>query len=158
MTPIRGGRRQGAGAPRGMRKSTIDKRKKELEHEEARRAAALIEQAHLAKRKLAREVLEEFMFLFAGMAAHHQPPPPGAVNLNENEEAFRYYAGMAVDTAAALAQYQSPKFRAVVQMAPPTIPEAKTIEGKVTRLDDQITLAQVYRRLVTHSRTASRGK
>jgi hypothetical protein len=39
--------------------------------------------------RLARDVIEEFMLFFAGMAAHYQPRPPGdAPNPNADESKF----------------------------------------------------------------------
>jgi hypothetical protein len=83
--------------------------------EKALIAARTVAGAKLAAKKLAKEVLEDFMLLFAGMAAHHQPTPPGhPQNPHESKTEFLRYAGMAIDCAHKLAPYQSPTFRAVM--------------------------------------------
>lgn len=70
-------------------------------------------------KKLAREVLSDFMELFAGMAAAYQPIAPGMENSplpagrRPDEERFLIYAKLAVDTAKELAAYESPKLKAV---------------------------------------------
>jgi len=43
--------------------------------EKALIAARTVADTKVAGKKLAKEVLEDFMLLFAGMAAHHQPTP-----------------------------------------------------------------------------------
>jgi uncharacterized protein (DUF1800 family) len=84
------------------------------------RAELESERAKLAKRKLAKEVLEEFMLLFGGMAVHYQPHQQTVTevinqetgetrernaNKNADEGRFRYYATLAVDCAEKLAPY-----------------------------------------------------
>lgn len=118
---------------------------------------ALIAEAEVIKhevngKKLAKDVLEDFMFLFAGMAAAYQPLPPGSpvpLGREPNEGKFEKWATLAVKTAADLAKFQSPTFKAVaVSMAQP-LPKSggKTIEGKVIKLD-QISISKVYRQIV----------
>jgi len=89
--------------------------------------------AKAAGRKLAKDVLDDFMQLFAGMAAHYQPRPNRQgiePNPNQSEPLFEKYAKLAVEAAKHLAPYQSPTFRAIM-IAPP--PDASTRRGKVTR-------------------------
>ena len=83
--------------------------------EAALEAERAVEVAKKTGRKLGKEILDDFAQLFAGMAAYYQPSPKGAPlqNRNSNEEKFERYAMMAVNTAAKLAEFQSPKFRAV---------------------------------------------
>jgi hypothetical protein len=72
-------------------------------------------------RKLAKEVLDDFMVLFAGMAAHHQPMPRGQAappGREPDEAKFEKYARLAIATAADLAPYQSPTFKAIAVMTP----------------------------------------
>jgi len=148
-----GGARPGAGRKRGLSKKTIERLEQKRIAEEASRAVTELEKARAAKKKLGKEVIEEFMFLFAGMAAFYQPPPPGQTNTNENEEKFKTYAVLAVDAASELAKYQSPTFKAIAISAPLPLPppDPKTIEGKVIRLDDPVALGIAYRRMVTAS-------
>lgn len=72
--------------------------------------AALIE-----GKKLAKDVLSDFMELFAGMAAYYQPTPANLPqNANANRGMFEVYAFAAVDAAKALAPFQSPRFSAMM--------------------------------------------
>lgn len=85
-------------------------------------AERTVADAQASGKKLAKEVLDDFMQLFAGMAAHYQPTPPSAPrqNANQNPAEFEKWALHAVDAARMLAPYQSPTFRAVVVApAPP---------------------------------------
>ncbi len=84
----------------------------------------LEEQAGKPGRKLAREVLDDLMHTFLGMAAQHQPLPAGAVPMSgqkPDEAKFVEYATLAGAMAQQLAPYQSPKFKATIQLneAPP---------------------------------------
>jgi hypothetical protein len=144
------GQRGGAGRGQG-RKPGIPNRAT-LE-----RAIQAINQTDEAKRngkKLAKEVLEEFMLLFTGMAATYQPLPPGTAPVpgrEPNEAKFVEYAKLAVETAADLAKYQSPTFKAMaVTMSTPAIPGdgARTIGGNVIDMSDQTQVARVYREIM----------
>jgi hypothetical protein len=65
-------------------------------------------------KRLGKEVLEEFMMIARGMAARYQPAPPGQPrNPHQNETKFLTYAEMATKCASDLAQYQSPRFKAI---------------------------------------------
>ena len=154
----RGGTRPGAGGPKGPRgpqKKTIEK---------ALIAEQVIKRAEMTGEKLAKEVLNEFMQLFAGMAASVQPLPPGMAlppgRAKPNERKFEKWARLAVETATALAKYQSPTFRAVALTAPTTPGAgtgqagdgAKLIEGKIIVNDkDPIGASRVYRQIVAAS-------
>jgi hypothetical protein len=66
-------------------------------------------------KRLAREVLEDFLELFSAIALTHEPTPPGAEpNPNYDEKKFEKFARLAVETATALASYQMPKLKAVL--------------------------------------------
>jgi hypothetical protein len=109
----RGGYRPNAGRKKGVpTKATLQK---------ALIAERTVADARMSGRKLAKEILDDFMQLFAGMAAHHQPTPPQAAqpNPNANEDKFEKWARLAVETAKSLANYQSPTFRAIVVAPPP---------------------------------------
>jgi hypothetical protein len=84
--------------------------------EKALIAQRTIDNAQANGQKLAKEVLEDFMNLFAGMAAYYQPTTPEAPrqNNNANPETFEKWAIHAVDAARMLAPYQSPTFRSVM--------------------------------------------
>ena len=83
-------------------------------------AERTVADARMSGRKLAKEILDDFMQLFAGMAAHYQPTPPDRPqNPSQDEPMFEKYGRLAVETAKALANYQSPTFRAIVVAPPP---------------------------------------
>lgn len=105
----------------GRKKGTPNKATLEKERVAAEIAARTMADATTSGKKLAKEVLEDFMELFAGMAAHYQPAPPGKEHLKPsgNEAQFLKYADLTVAAAAKLAPYQSPTFKAVaVSMTP----------------------------------------
>jgi hypothetical protein len=103
---MKGGARPGAGRPRGPSKATIEK---------ALIAERTVSEAKAARKKLAKEVLDDFMLRFTEIAAYFQIAPPGAPpNPQADEGKFWKYAQAAVDCAHKLAPYQSPTFRAVV--------------------------------------------
>lgn len=127
--------------------------------EKALIAAQVVEDAQRTGKKLAKEVLEEFMMLFAGMAATYQPLPPGMpvpAGRKPDEKKFIQYAVLARDTAKDLAPFQSPTFRAVaVTVSPTGVPNgapganAKTINGKVVNLADQQAVGKIYQRVLS---------
>lgn len=85
-------------------------------------AERTVADARSAGRKLAKEVLDDFMHLFVGIAATYQPLPPGTEprpGATPDEPMFEKYARLAVETAKNLANYQSPTFRAIVVAPPP---------------------------------------
>jgi hypothetical protein len=147
----RGGFRLGAGGPKGPRgpqKKTIER---------ALIAEQVVRRAEMSGEKLAKEILNDFMQLFAGMAASVQPLPPGTKRPpgrgKPSVRAFEKWARLAVETATQLAKYQSPTFRAIAVSTPggpvQSGNDAKLIEGKVVVLDsDPIGASRVYRQIV----------
>lgn len=110
-------------------------------------------------KRLAKDVLDEFMHLFAGMAAHYQPvseDPPEGVSVEKHkkrlagvdEPKFLIYAKLAVQTAEALADFQSPKFKAHHVVIAPEAPAPRQIEGNVVQLNDPIALARIYNNMI----------
>lgn len=102
--------------------------------------------------KLGKQVLRDFMELFAGMAAAYQPLPPGVAvppGRHPDEARFEKYARLAVDAAAKLAEYQSPKFRAIVVHATPqqTSPPPPSPDN-VLEINDPQAAARVYMRRI----------
>ena len=87
-------------------------------------------ETQMTGRKLGKEVIEEFMNMFGGMAAAFQPQPAtqgqpltpqdmkrwGA---SVDEPLFEKYARLALKAANDLADFQSPKFAPVHAPAPP---------------------------------------
>lgn len=114
----------GRGAAKGERrggrqKGTPNKATIERNLVAAQRASDAIKQG----KKLAKEVLEEFMFLTAGMAAVYQPLPPGTVEAPAgrapNRDEFWKCVEMVHAFGKELAKYQSPTFKAIaVHVAP----------------------------------------
>lgn len=132
--------------PAGRRKGTPNKRTTEL----VERAKLQTEEAQRRGEKLGVDVLKEFMLLFAGIAASHQPLPPGmqVPGRTTDEAKFLTYARLTVDTAKALADFQSPKFRAIMVQAPAPIEPSRTVDGNVTQINDPVAMARVYQQMV----------
>jgi hypothetical protein len=107
MARFQKGRKKTGGRKAGVRNKTTQRR-----IDAAERAILL---AKAGGKRLAREVLEDFLELFSAIALTHQPALPGAErNLNYDEKKFEKFARLAVDTATALASYQTPKLKAVL--------------------------------------------
>lgn len=97
----RGGRKKGV-----PNKATIEK---------ALIAEKIADQAEMRGEKLAKEYLNDFLKVFAGMASFYQPAFPGisAQNPNEDEDQFTRWADRVIATAKELAKYQSPQLRSI---------------------------------------------
>jgi hypothetical protein len=125
----RGGVRPNAGRKSGIpNKATIERREQaRIDAENAAAAAAsdAAKAATVSRKKLAKDVLEEFMLRFGDMAAYHQPARTWhqekrgrrVVRVNDNpnmdEDKFRAYAVQAMQAARDLAPYQSPRLSTV---------------------------------------------
>lgn len=141
----------------GRQRGTPNKRTTEAVEREriARQAQQEVNKAHQANTKLGKDVLEEFMKTFAGMAAYHQPVPDGMpvpTGRKPSEEKFLTYARLTVETARALADFQSPRFKAIQIMTPPPNPLLPVREGKVVSIDDPAAIARVYANMVKQVR------
>jgi hypothetical protein len=107
MARFQKGRKKTGGRKAGVRNKTTQRR-----IDAAERAIVL---AKAGGKRLAREVLEDFLELFSAIALTHQPAPPGAErNPNYDEKKFEKFARLAVEIATALASYQTPKLKAVL--------------------------------------------
>jgi hypothetical protein len=107
MARFQKGRKKTGGRKGGVRNKTTQRR-----IDVAERAILL---AQVGGKRLAREVLEDFLELFSAIALTHQPAPPGAErNPNYDEKKFEKFARLALETATALASYQTPKLKAVL--------------------------------------------
>jgi hypothetical protein len=109
----------------GRTKGTPNKATAERNLIAAREAEARVAAAQASGRKLGKDVLDEFMHLFAGMAATYQPMPPGVAvpqGRKPDEAQFEKYARLAVHCAQKLAPYQSPTFQAIMIAPPPPDP------------------------------------
>lgn len=115
------------GPPKGVRiggraKGTPNK----ATAEKALIAERVVQEAQMAGRKLGKEVLADFMDLFAALAAYHQPLPDGQpvpLDRKPDDVKFEKYARLAIQSAKDLAPYQSPTFRSIQVAAP--APERK---------------------------------
>jgi hypothetical protein len=138
----KGGVRPGAGRPCGPSKATIEK---------SLVAARAVADAKAAGRKLAKEVLEDFMIVTAGMAAHFQPTPAGSPrNPYADEAKFWKCAEAAIDCAHKLAPYQSPTLRAVTVMAPSL--NERPLPRQYEGTDDPVALSRIYQRMIKQVR------
>jgi hypothetical protein len=117
-------------------------------------ARIAVEQAKGRNVKLGKEILEEFMMLFAGMAAQCQPIPEGMATppgRTPDEPKFIEYATLAVKTAKDLADFQSPKFKAIMvsgapgEDAPRLLP---TGGDNVVTIHDAVALSRIYQRRI----------
>jgi hypothetical protein len=107
MARFQKGRKKTGGRKAGVRNKTMQRR-----IDAAERAIVL---AKAGGKRLAREVLEDFLELFSAIALTHQPAPPGAeCNPNYDAARFEKFARLAVATATALACYQTPKLKALL--------------------------------------------
>jgi hypothetical protein len=107
MARFQKGRKKTGGRKAGVRNKTTQRR-----IDAAERAILL---AKAGGKRLAREVLEDFLELFSAIAMTHQPALPGAErNPNCDEKKFEKFARLALETATALASYQTPKLKAVL--------------------------------------------
>lgn len=145
------GERRGGRARGTPNKLTIKKQR-----EAAEIASRAITDARESGKPLAKEVLDQFMQLFAGMAAHYQPLPDGVSIVppgrNPNPDLFHRYADLAIDCAHKLAPYQSPTFKAIALQTTAVTPE-QPVEARqsaqVIDLSTDVVAAQArYMRLI----------
>lgn len=113
----------------------------------------MAEQANKPGRKLAKEVLDDFMHLFMGLAAQHQPLPQGVVDpsgAKRDEDKFIRYANMAGEFAGKLAKFQSPTFGMVkvsLEPRPGGELEQSQVAPSVPGQVQSLTPSQAYRLL-----------
>jgi len=124
----RGGARPRAGRKFGIpNRATIERQEQariDAENAAAEAVGDVAKVAPLARRKLAKDVLEESMLRFNDLAAYHQPARSWheekrggkVVRVNDNpnmdEDKFRAYNALAMHAARDLAPYQSPRLTA----------------------------------------------
>ena len=137
------GERRGGRAIGTVNKATIEK---------ALLAEQIVNRASMRGEKLAKEYLNDFLKLFAGMAAYYQPTFPGMTQQNPNgsNDEFERWADKVVYTAKELAKYQSPTFKAIAVTTQPGQPgdNARTVPGNVIDMSDQTAVARVYREVM----------
>ena len=120
--------------------------------ERALQAERDIARAKGENRRLGKEILDDFANLFWQLAVRAQPLPenqPILPGRKPNEVEFEKWSRLACETAAKLAPYQSPTFRAFQVIAGPTDPAAgaKVIDNdNVVPLNDPNGAMRVYLR------------
>lgn len=138
----------------GRQKGTLNK--KTVERLGAERVAFQAQQevnkAALKNVKLGKDVLEDYTFAFAALAGFYQNQVVKALQASTEPTkadlaGFEKWGRLTAETAKSLADFQSPKFKAIAVMAPPPeIPHQKPgeIDGKVVPLHDAVALARIY--------------
>lgn len=152
---------KGSNVQKGMRfggrtKGTPNRRTVErLEAERiARQAQDEVNKAHIAKVKLAKDVLEDYMSAFHNVAAYYQNRiarayaaggEPSKADMSE----FEKWGTLTAQTAKNLAEFQSPKFKAIAITAPP--PSDVSVANDDARVDrkDPIAMANFYKKAIT---------
>lgn len=90
-------------------------------------AERTVDNARKVGKELGVDVMEKFMFLFAGIATTNQPYPPSQPqNPDYNEDRFEKYARLTLDAAKEVAKYQSPQFRAIMVAPAPDHAHSKS--------------------------------
>jgi hypothetical protein len=113
MPLFRKGREKTGGRTKGVRNKKTLSRIAEAE--------AVVASSRAKGRKLALEVIEDYMQLFSALA----------MTSKDNEATFEKYARLTVETATALASYQSPKLKAVF------VPLSQQRRNDVERLTEE---------------------
>ena len=160
MAKGHGGARQGAGGKRGQKNATVRKIEEANVKEQIEAALLTAEKLRNSRKKLAREELEEFVPILKGTVARFQqralgPDGSGAPDQpGFRPEAWATLKGWMefyVYALNTLADFQSPKFKAIAVMAPPPAPPVERRDN-VVQLDDPVALARVYQRRITAAR------
>lgn len=107
-------------------------------------------------KKLGKDMLEDYMLAFHGVAAPYQQRIVEAVRAGRSPskddlDGFKEWGLIVRDTAKALADFQSPKFKAIAVVADPTatrIPENAQSAKVITMQRDPASLARVYNRMI----------
>ena len=121
----------------------------------AEQAQAEVDKAKAAKVKLGKDVLEDYMGAFHNLSVFYQRriAEQLAKNLEPDPKdiaAFEKWGGLTATTAKNLAEFQSPKFKAIAVLAPPPspVPPANGAPGKVIDLTDAVALSRNYQNLM----------
>lgn len=166
----RGGSRPNSGRRKGVpNKATVERLEREKITEQAAAAVAeslgitdsvaarAIEKATRGK-SLAKEELEEILPIVKGFVAYFQRQtvdlaPDGSMIMLENGQMkeFKEWLDRYIQTCFKLADFQSPRFRAIVVAAGPTPGDntGGSPASNVISLDDQVGAARLYRRIVS---------
>jgi len=140
---------RGAGTPNKRRTEALERAR--LNVENARLSPARGGEPTQQLKKLGKDMLEDYMMAFHNQAVVYQPLPPGVSipGRTPDPDKFKEWGMLVVTTAKALAEFQSPKLRAVVLSAPANdLPPPREVGGNVVALNDPNAIARVYQRLV----------
>lgn len=125
-TPKKRGRKKGSPNKRTLERLEQERIDRVIEEEVAKKlgdsekARELVTAVRSANRRLAKDILSEITGVFYGLAAMTQPVPVGQpipLGRTPSEKQFEKWAKLAVDSAAKLAPYESPTFKAVAIIA-----------------------------------------
>lgn len=136
--------------PGGRKAGTPNRRTTEA----AEAARVQVQQSVQRGLKLGKDMLEDYMMAFHNLAVMYQPLPDGVPippGHQPDPEKFKDWGMLVVQTAKALADFQSPKFRAIQVMAPPP-EQLPRPDGNVVTIDDPIAMARVYQRTMKQVR------
>jgi hypothetical protein len=151
--PVPKGTRFGGRAKGTMNKATRERLEAERIAEQARKE---VDDAYNRNKKLGKDMLEQYMMAFHGIAAIHQNNIAQAVSAGQeiapaDLAGFKEWGKLVVDTADKLADYQSPRFKAIAVVAPPPSAngtELKRGDDNIYRLDDPVMISKVYANLI----------
>lgn len=149
----------------GKQKGTLNKATRErLEQEHiARQAQDEVNKAAERKIKLGKDVLQDYMAAFHNVAASYQNriavllqaqqaralTPPEAAELRTAMAEFKEWGTLTAETARKLADFQSPKFKAIAVMAPPpNLPPPIPTGKNVIPLNDPVAAQRVYQNML----------
>lgn len=116
------GERRGGRAKGVLNRKTIERQ--EVERLAAEQARDEMRKAQSQQKKLGKDILEDYMFAFHGLAARYQNNIATALQSGRDPNgddvaAFKEWGTLTVETARHLARFQSPSFKAIAVVAPP---------------------------------------
>lgn len=157
----RGGPRFPTGRPKGSKNKATIEREQRVAIEAARELA----DARAGRRKLPKDILEQFAVTLAGMAAYYQPVAPGQPipqGRQPDEALFFKYAELAVYAAKSAAPFFHPTFKARHVDLPPDqtgMPgppimgnapgdRAKKVTAEVIDIKDPKVMLRAYQKMI----------
>lgn len=150
------GERRGGRAKGVPNKKTREQR--ELQRIAAEQARDEVRKSHKPGKKLGKDLIEDYMMAFHGMAAMHQNNIASALQgggspAKADLDGFKEWGSMVVDAARRLAPFQSPTFKAIAVVAPPpgtnVTPNGELPPGtEVHHIRDPQVIARVYAEIV----------
>lgn len=136
-----------------------------------------LEQAHIAEQigkelgapklakvlrnyKLAKDELVEVIPIIKGIVAHFQrramrTTPEGGLEIVDDLDEYKEWLKLFIDTCFKLADFQSPKFRAILAASTAAGDSAPRDPGRVTRLGDAVAASRAYQQYMVAPRQLS---